>query len=118
MATATANLDMPRRQTWTQGKSDRELIELILKRSDESENAFDQFTVETTGVRYNGEKLVYDKSGGLLGRMEMRVLFLEKGFKVQMKTIIAMLILIVVNGGITNIDKIVQFIEKLKFLFP
>lgn len=83
--------------------------------------AFDDFTTELIGIRYNGESKVLDRSGGLLGRMETRVAKLERDVPAlramvlaTWKAIGATLILLMLGQAITNFDKIKWLIQVFK----
>ena len=67
--------------------SDRGLLIDLRRRDEEQKEAFDNFTVEVTGYKFNGKKEEWDKSGGILGRMDARVTILEEGFKLHTKMI-------------------------------
>jgi hypothetical protein len=65
------------------------------------------------GIQFNGEERVIDRSGGEMGRLVSRVNVLESGYKIQMKALIGMGLLMLLNGGITNAKTIWDFLAKI-----
>lgn len=86
--------------------------EAIAEMLSDLRRSFDKLTIRLVGVEYNGEERVIDSSGGELGRMGTRVRTLEAGFKIQIKALIGMGVLLLLNGGVTNAKTILEFLEK------
>ena len=93
--------------------TDRDIGRDIRQRVAGSANSFDRFTIELVGKVYNGDTVVYDKSGGILGRLDSRVRTLEFGYKNIWKVLLGMGILILSMVGVDKSKGILEFIDKL-----
>jgi len=95
----------------------------VIKSSDNNEiipqwhrdfqQSFDMFTIRLTGSKFNGEEVIIDESGGLWGRMNMRVTVLERGFKYMGYAVSLMFALIVLTKGLEHAGSFVRMIEWL-----
>ena len=101
----------------TEGMSYRQLASDSNRRAGDLANSFDNFTIALIGVRYNGEDKVVDKSGGILGRLEMRVKVLEINGKAMNRALVGMGVLMVLMAGVEKSANIGEFLEKIRMLF-
>lgn len=104
---------MPRHMDDSRDMTDRDIGRDTRQRVAGSANSFDRFTIELVGKVYNGETVVYDKSGGLLGRLETRVGTLEVGYRNTWKVLLGMGLLILAMSGIENSKSILEVVEKV-----